>query len=341
MNYPMLYWFVSREFISFVKFALVALIALALFRGIRGLLRSAPDRTAKIRRLGWLLAFTVPVTAYLIGHEIAERREAARHWAERQAYVSAAWAHFKARCESAHVTYYKQVSRQEGVYIMKPTTAPTPEQFRDQYWMGDPYDLPDTAEYEARELLFSRQPRNNTNDAAIPRSEQGGFDYVEAPAPGQGEQHLRYSPKWKKKKNDAGSEYYIFDSEASKQPEVVSNRESMYGFKWEDISTNKDRYYWVAGGRMTVVNLETGELIAERIGYLIEPRFGSWSPTFNQSPWLSARSYPSRREEYHEQYQTVCERPLDGHKQFVTNRRELISKALGTWPVTESNGDRR
>lgn len=341
MNYPMLYWFVSREFISFVKFALIALIVLVLFRGIRSFLRSASDRAAKIRRLGWLLAFSLPVTAYLIGNEIAERRKTTQLRAERQEYVSAAWAHFKSRCESAHVTYYKQVPRQDGVYIMKPTEEPPPQQFRGQYWMGDPYDLPNTAEYEARELLFSHRPKTDSNDAAIYPSEQGGFDYVEAPSPGQGEQHLRYRPKWKKKKNAAGSEYYSWDSRASKQPEVVSNRASLYGFTWEDISTNKDRYYWVAGGRMTVVNLKTGELIAERIGYLIEPRFGSWSSTYNQNPWLSAHSYPLQFEAYYEQYQTVCERPLDGHKQFVTTRRELISKALGTWPVTESNGDRR
>lgn len=341
MNYPMLYWFVSREFISFVKFALIALIVLVLFRGIRSFLRSASDRAAKIRRLGWLLAFSLPVTAYLIGNEIAERRETAQLRAERQAYVSAAWAHFKERCESARVTYYKKVPRQDGVYIMRPTTAPTPQQLRDQYWMGDPYDLPNTSEYEARVLLYTHRPRSRNNDAARSSSERGGFDYVEAPAPGQGKQHLRYSPKWKKNKNDAGAEYYSWDNSAIEQPEVVSNRTSRYGFTWEDISTKEDRYYWVAGGRMTVVNLENGELIAERIGYFIEPKFGASSPTFNQAPWLSARSYPLKFEAYHEQDQTVCERPLDGHKQFVTNRRELISKALGTWPVTESNGDRR
>lgn len=341
MNYPMLYWFVSREFISFVKFALVALIVLILFRGIRGFLRAAPTRAAKICRLIWLLALALPPTIYLIGNEITERRETAQLRAERQAYVSEAWAHFKKRCESAHVTYYKQVPPQEGVYIMKPTTAPTPQQLKDQYWMGDPYDLPNTAEYEARVLLYTHRPRTNNNDATISRSDRGGFDYVEAPAPGQQTQHLRYRPKWKKKKNDAGLEYYSWDNRAVEQPEIVRNRTSRYGFTWEDISTKEDRYYWVAGGRMTVVNLENGELIAERIGYLIEPKFGASSPTFNQAPWLSARSYPLKFEAYREQDQTVCERPLDGHKQFVTNRRELISKALGTWSTAESTEKRK
>jgi hypothetical protein len=64
----------------------------------------------------------------------------------------------------------------------------------------------------------------------------------------------------------------------------VDRLRSRYGITWEDISTLEDRKYWVAGGRLAVIDLETQEILGERRGYVIDPQFGSENQ--GRRPWL-------------------------------------------------------
>ena len=235
-----------------------------------------------------------------------------RQIAARKQYFKDAWEHFHQSCESAHVTYFKTIPPQDGVFIMKPAKAPTTQQLKDQFWMGDPYDLPDAPESEARGLLY----RKKSQPKGTPYAERGGFDFVEVPHPTIAGQYLRFTPKWESKANVDG--YPIWDWKATEQkPETVSQRLARYGYTWDDISTPEDRKYWVAGGRLRVVELETGEIVAERVSFAIEPRFGVTSSLFNQEPWRGAR---------------ICKHVHNG-------RREFISTALGTWNELEQTGE--
>ena len=59
-----------------------------------------------------------------------------------------------------------------------------------------------------------------------------------------------------------------------------------YGLTYEDISTHEDRDYWIAGSLLKVIDLQTGELMAERIGYMMDS--GQGSTTGGRVPWLLA-----------------------------------------------------
>ena len=52
--------------------------------------------------------------------------------------------------------------------------------------------------------------------------------------------------------------------------EPITQRTARYGVTYDDISTKEDRDYWIAGSSLRVVDLETNEVIAERIGYKMD-----------------------------------------------------------------------
>jgi hypothetical protein len=54
----------------------------------------------------------------------------------------------------------------------------------------------------------------------------------------------------------------------------------------DDISTREEREYWIAGSSLKVIDLQTNEVIAERIGYMVDWAQGSQAG--GRSPWLFA-----------------------------------------------------
>ncbi len=55
---------------------------------------------------------------------------------------------------------------------------------------------------------------------------------------------------------------------------------------FDDISTREDREYWIAGSSLKVIDLANNEVIAERIGYMVDWAQGSRAG--GRSPWLFA-----------------------------------------------------
>lgn len=55
---------------------------------------------------------------------------------------------------------------------------------------------------------------------------------------------------------------------------------------WDDISTREEREYWIAGSSLKVIDLQTNQVIAERIGYMVDWAQGSRAG--ERSPWLFA-----------------------------------------------------
>ncbi len=306
MNYPMLYWFVPREMVALVKFLLMAGLLLGVAWMAWTYFKGVADREARLRRMGWVGLLVLLAGGLLAGNEVMERRQAEA----RRQYVREAVAHFERRCATAYITYYKAVPPQDGVFIMKPAQTPTFHQLADQYWMGDPVDMPDTPDQEAKGLLYRQKSLpKGSRDA----NQRGGFDFVEAPGHDSSEMWIRF-----RLVPDGRKDYNGYDLNEVKG-ETANSRRSRYGYTWDDISTPEDRKYWVAGGRLRVVDLETGEVVAERVGYVFERYFGATSSTFNQSPWRSARE---------------CRNGSSASRY----RREFISRALGTWDELNEPG---
>jgi hypothetical protein len=202
---------------------------------------------------------------------------------EWRAYKQKAYAYFHEQCakDSGRFVYKPVETPQESVYIMKPRRRASQEDLKNQFWMGDPYmgavyqkgdDLP---EYELRKYIGSGNKYGDEKDTAPPY-----FSFVEIPDLDGPNQIWRYTyePTGHMKENGEGLLLSGERINVQEYPEKKLTRiptdtiQSRYGFIWEDLSTPEGRKYWVAKSSLQIIDLQTHEVIAKRIGYLIEGR---------------------------------------------------------------------
>jgi hypothetical protein len=189
------------------------------------------------------------------------------------AYAQEAWAYFKKLCdEKSGEKIYKTFVGVKSVLVVKPLPAATEKDLFDQYWYGDPYSnasTGDRARLAAARLTY--------RDAPIAQGKRGnGFDFVESDDsqnPASGRRLVKYS--------------FSPSQRQVQSQELATSPVSRFGISWEDISTPEGRRYWVAGSRLSIIDLTNGTIVAERIGFLIEGGFGSRAG--QRRPWQTAQ----------------------------------------------------
>lgn len=187
------------------------------------------------------------------------------------AYVKAAWAYFKHKCDTeAGEKIYKTFTGVKSVLVVKPLPPATEKDLYDQFWYGDPYSnvsiLANRGELHAGTLIRDRKFIDGRGNI--------GFQFFE------NKQILDGEIKYLRIESSDKPPYFI-----SKL--AVDKSGSKFGIAWEDISRPEDRKFWVAGSRLRIINLADKSIVAERIGYFIEPGFGS---TIGQRrPWQASR----------------------------------------------------
>ena len=205
---------------------------------------------------------------FMHANEVEVPRQQFRNEEELKKYREAAVGHFHKRCrENAGEKIYRTVPNVQGAFLERPRTGPTDSSLRDQYWMGDPYGLVLYPPAEISRYL------NYLDEKGIPtkrKTARLGFQYVVIQR-SRGE-YIQY-------RLQAGSDELLTT--------VLGAQPSRYSVTWQDISTEEDRKYWVAGGRLQVIELETRHVLGERIGYVFESGFGSTAG--GRVPWLIAR----------------------------------------------------
>lgn len=193
---------------------------------------------------------------------------------EAKRYREAAWAHFQKRCkENAGEKIYRVVENVDGLLLLKPRKRPTDQEFRDQYWMGDPYGHDADGRLEIVAYLAAL---NKDGLPVIHSTPRAGYKFVEIES------------------TDGGFIQYRRDDPRKPPTEhPQKSRSATFGVIWRDISTAEDRQFWTAGGKLQVIDLATNDVVAERVGYLLEAEFGSTSG--GRRPWLFARLHYSER----------------------------------------------
>lgn len=197
------------------------------------------------------------------------------------------------RCKKSGEFIYRTVEDVEGVYLLKiRTTSNDGDQFR----MDDPYGHDSTKDEYFKDFLYGRRSTgsltNKPEEAATP-----GYRYVEAIDPADG-QRYRYSGSVKVvgRKNPNTPNHQI---ELARNPNFDLNNYAFvldkipapgasprYGVTFDDLSTREEREHWIAGSSLKVIDLKTNEVIAERIGYMMDP--GQGAKGGGRSPWLWA-----------------------------------------------------
>jgi hypothetical protein len=191
---------------------------------------------------------------------------------ERDAYAAEAWAYFKKVCaEQAGEKIYKTFPGIRSAYVFKPLPAAKESDLYDQFWYGDPYSDATPWEMRGRAAATSL----TLDSKGLDGQRKSGLSFIEIAS--DRNKSIVFQQISRPISNDQKAE--------EKSIEAPTSR---FGISWEDISRPTDRQYWVAGSRLKVVDLTNNSTVAERIGYLIEPGFGSTAG--QRRPWLASRS---------------------------------------------------
>ncbi|MBK9446199.1 MAG: hypothetical protein IPO00_08925 [Betaproteobacteria bacterium] len=162
----------------------------------------------------------------------------------------------------------------------------------DQYAMDDPYGHDSGGETYIK-IFFTSFYRTPLSPPAgwKPRL---GYRYVEAIDPKDGKRY-RYTGTVKEVTKTTSMLMGGDGKTTFKTKEFVLDRVPAsgpiprYGVTYDDISTREERDYWIAGSSLKVIDLQTNEVMAERIGYMMDRGQGNTSG--GRSPWLLAASY--------------------------------------------------
>ena len=219
---------------------------------------------------------------------------------EFKARLAAAMAHFEMRCKSAGEKVTRAVDNIDGVAWMKwrPDSANQSDQFR----LDDPYGHDCGGEYCIERLLrVSAGAELNPDEA---KRHRAGYRFVESTDPKDGTKYryvgvIKLPAQWTAEKieehrRETGHAVPSFSYRFASERQPIEAFTARYGITWDDISTREDREHWIAGGSLKVIELNSNEVIAERLGFMIDR--GQGSTAGFRSPWLYAAhtSCPAR-----------------------------------------------
>lgn len=213
-----------------------------------------------------------------------------------QVHLTKAEEMLKERCQTAGEKIYRTAENVEGIFLMK--LRPKEINYGDQYRMDDPYgrDLGGEGYIQS----FARGFETRQAQFAPGSPPRLGYPYVEALDPQDGKRYrytgsmkvvgkkdaTAYNVQIEQKRNpNYDLNTYVFVLDKTPAPGPMPR----YGVIYDDISTREERDYWIAGSSLKVIDLKTNEVMAERIGYMMDR--GQGSAAGGRSPWLLAAEY--------------------------------------------------
>lgn len=212
-----------------------------------------------------------------------------------KARLDAALAHFEMRCKGAGEKITRTVENVEGVVWMKWREPRDVKDDYDQFKLFDPYGRDCTEQGCIDQFLrVTSGAKKNPEQAALRKA---GYLFVETIDPADQKRYryagtieLRWSAEAiERHKKETGQDPPALSHTFATKRTPIDSYSARYGVTWDDISTREDREHWIAGGSIKVIDLRTNELIAERVGFLIDTGQGGTGGF--RSPWGWARSY--------------------------------------------------
>jgi len=193
---------------------------------------------------------------------------------------TAAMEAFNERCKTAGEKIYRTVEGVEGLFVLKP--RPEGINYGDQYRLTDPYGLDHTGLGYLESFLRGFYSKSTRPTMLTPP--RNAYLYVDAIDATDGLRYRytgRIEEPWQSDKSFLkGYKRFVMDKS------LTSAEPPRYGVTFDDISTSEDRKLWIAGSSLRVVDIKTGEVIAERIGYMVDLAQGDKAQ--GRSPWLYA-----------------------------------------------------
>jgi len=216
-------------------------------------------RTGK-RKAVWLAVLVVPVAAAVVSDGIESWQSSRRRQQAEEA--------FQEHCKTAGVRIYRKVQDVDSVLLMKRRPE---DQSTSSQNAPDPYGTDLGGDAYAHTMLWGRGSLGfvlSTGETAL------GYQFAVIP----NSDHLGYTRFALTKKRSNTDEWEVAATSVTTLPR--------YGVSWEDISSAEDRERWIAGSRLVVVDTQTGEVLAERVGWIFDRGLGSEAG--QRQPWLFA-----------------------------------------------------
>jgi len=192
-------------------------------------------------------------------------------------------ARFIERCANAGEKIYRVVENVDGLTILKlrPNNYDAARQDAvDPY--GEDYDWSSPTAYLATFL----QARDKDGFLVDKISDsKPGYLYVDVPNSKDGS-FLRYAAYMGLPATHVSNPEPMFMIKS----ETIKGPSARYGVTYDDITTPEDRSFWIAGSSLKIIDTETREIIAERIGYMIDKGLGK--TTDIRKPWTHALTTP-------------------------------------------------
>jgi hypothetical protein len=212
-----------------------------------------------------------------------------------KARLAKAEAMFQERCKKAGEFIHRSVDDVDGILLMKVRLKEASH--GDQFEMDDPYGRDMWGDGYIKSFLRG----NETRQAEFPPDtpQRYGYHYVEVIDPEDGKRY-RFTGAQKvvggmdvnapnvqvELKRNPEFDLNIYDFVVEKAPSPGPS--PRYGVTYDDISTREEREYWIAGSSLRIVDLQTNEVIAERIGYMMDRGQGALGTGGSQRAWLRA-----------------------------------------------------
>jgi hypothetical protein len=202
-----------------------------------------------------------------------------------------AQAMFAERCKTAGEKIYKTVDGVEGIFLLK--LRPGHVNYQNQFALDDPYGRDLLGQGYIKSFIrgsYQAETSGATKPDAPPRF---GYLYVEAVDPKDGKRY-RYTGEVREHEatssllvGGTGKKFKTTGFVLDKVP--APGAAPRYGVTYDDISTHEEREYWIAGSSLKLVDLQTNEVVAERVGYMIDLAQGNTAG--GRSPWLYAADH--------------------------------------------------
>lgn len=231
-------------------------------------------------------AFVYPVASHVQTANVKRDDSRAR--------LAESMALFVERCKSAGEKIVRRVDDVDGVVWMKwREKYSNADNFADQFKLDDPYGRDCGLEDCMGNLL--RVTKGASLNPEEAKRHSTGYQFVDTIDPADG-QLYRYSAHmehgWSQEaidqhKRQTGRDVPVFSYRFKTDRVPINKLGARYGVVWDDISTREDREHWIAGSSLKVVDLQTNEVLGERIGYMIDR--GQGSQAGFRSPWLFAQ----------------------------------------------------
>jgi hypothetical protein len=182
------------------------------------------------------------------------------------------YAHLQERCKSAGYFIYRKITGVTGIELLKVRDDDSPD--HTQFSRKDPYGRDGAGDYYIGYFLKSymkgTSPGMRLDGFAGDVPVENGFDFVDVPQPDG--TRVRYTGTYAQVGLPGANSRRSYEFKLSSAPTTAPRAE--YGITYDDISTDKDLQLWIAGSSLKIIDLRSGKLVAERIGYMLDPGMG-------------------------------------------------------------------